>query len=480
MGTGDSHAPLARRRSRSWLVALTVLLVVAAVTVAGLDLAGRLPGGLVADPRPTATPSPRLDPRPVGAPPVLAPASTVGVPSPGAVPVGALQRLLTSGPLGKAPGALVVDAASGEPLLDREGSRARTPASVLKLTTAAAAVTTLDPESRLTTRVVRGEDPGQIVLVGGGDATLTRRRSSGFPGLADLVTLADRTAEALRAAGVASVTVRVDDSLFSGPAVSPYWPSTYVSSGVVSPVSALSLDGGRVTARSDTRSADPALAAGQQLARLLTRRGLQVDGQVTRAVAAPGTPEVVAVESPTVAELAELMLSTSDNDIAESLLRLVAVAGGRPGTFVDGTAVVAETLAGLGVPVDGLTLLDGSGLARGSAIAPATLAGLLVLAAQDTSDAALDHLLTGLPVAGFSGTLATRYGAGRDGAAAGLVRAKTGTLTGVSTLAGVTTVGGRAVVFVVMADRVPGDTLAAQAVLDRFAARLAGGGSPPG
>lgn len=478
MGTGDARAPATRRRRRSWLVALTAVLVVAAVALAGLDLSGRLRGGLVADPRPTPTPSLRLDPRPVSALPVLTPASTAGGPSPGAVPVVALERLLASGPLGASPGALVVDAASGEPLLDREGSRARTPASVLKLTTAAAALTALDPESRLSTRVVQGGDPGDLVLVGGGDATLTRRKTSGLPGRASLATLADRIAEALRAAGVSSVTVNVDDSLFSGPAVSPDWPATYVGSGVVSPVSALSLDGGRVTPRRDARSADPALAAGQELARLLTKRGVPVGGEVTRAVATPAGRELAVVESPTVAELVELMLSTSDNDIAESLLRLAAVAGGRPGTFVDGTAAAAQILAGLGVPVEGLTLLDGSGLARGSTIAPATLAALLVLAAQDTSEPALDHLVTGLPVAGFSGTLATRFGVGRDGAAAGLVLAKTGTLTGVSTLAGVTTAGGRAVVFVVMADRVPGDTLAARAVLDHFAARLVSSGTP--
>ncbi len=82
--------------------------------------------------------------------------------------------------------------------------------------------------------------------------------------------------------------------------------------------------------------------------------------------------------------------------------------------------------------------------------------------------------MTGLPVAGFSGTLSLRYGAGRAGTAAGLVRAKTGTLTGVSTLAGVSSAGGRPVVFAVMSDQVPGDTLAARAAIDRFAATVAG------
>jgi D-alanyl-D-alanine carboxypeptidase/D-alanyl-D-alanine-endopeptidase (penicillin-binding protein 4) len=275
------------------------------------------------------------------------------------------------------------------------------------------------------------------------------------------------------------VAVRVDDSLFTGPAVSPDWRESYVPSGVVSPVSALAVDAGRVSPTSDAREPDPALAAGRDLARLLAKRGVTVTGEVTRAAAPAGAAELAAVESPTVAELVELMLASSDNDLAEAMLRLVAVGQDRPGTFTDGTAVVQDVLADLGVPTAGTELLDGSGLARGSMVSPATLGRLLVTAA-DGSHPRLDDLVTGLPVAGFSGTLSLRFGAGRAGTAAGLVRAKTGTLTGVSTLAGVTSVDGRPVVFVVMSDEVPGDTLAARAALDRFAATLAGVESPPG
>ena len=96
-----------------------------------------------------------------------------------------------------------------------------------------------------------------------------------------------------------------------------------------------------------------------------------------------------------------------------------------------------------------------------------------ILLAADGSRPLLSRLVTGLPVAGFTGTLSLRFGAGGPRAAAGLVRAKTGTLTGVSTLAGVTSFGGHPVAFVVMADAVPGDTLAARQALDRFAAVIA-------
>jgi D-alanyl-D-alanine carboxypeptidase/D-alanyl-D-alanine-endopeptidase (penicillin-binding protein 4) len=461
-------------RLRVAALVVTGVLVASAGAVVGLDATGNLSTGLLPEATPTPTPTRSLDPAPVDAPAVLASEPAAADPMP-ELPTEALVRVLTSGALGPDPGAVVLDVATGTSLLDRSGSVPRTPASVAKLATGAAALVALDPSSRLTTRVVRGPAPGEVVLVGAGDSTLTtpRPRAGAYPQRASLAALADSTAAALTADATERVTVRVDDSLFAGPAVSPDWRSSYVASGVVSPVSALSLDAGRVRPTGDAREPDPALAAGRAFARLLERRGVPVEGEVARAEAPAGAGDVAAVSSPTVAELVELMLQSSDNDLAESLLRLAAVARDRPGTFADGTAVVAEVLTDLGVPTDGTTLLDGSGLARGSAVAPETLARLLVVA-SDGSRPALDHLVTGLPVAGFSGTLSLRYGTGRSGTAAGLVRAKTGTLTGVSTLAGVTSADGRPIVFVVMSDTVPGDTLAARAALDRFAAILAG------
>jgi D-alanyl-D-alanine carboxypeptidase/D-alanyl-D-alanine-endopeptidase (penicillin-binding protein 4) len=199
--------------------------------------------------------------------------------------------------------------------------------------------------------------------------------------------------------------------------------------------------------------------------------------EVTRATAPAGAQPLATVQSPTVAEIAELALQTSDNDLAETLLRLLAVQGGQPATFAGGAAAVVGALTSLGVPTGGMVLLDGSGLARGSAVPPATLADLLVRAASGRAPG-LSALVDGLPVAGFSGTLALRFTTGRPRAVAGVVRAKTGTLTGVSALAGTTTVDGRPTVFVVMADQVPdGATLQARDELDRFAAVLTAGAS---
>jgi D-alanyl-D-alanine carboxypeptidase/D-alanyl-D-alanine-endopeptidase (penicillin-binding protein 4) len=171
--------------------------------------------------------------------------------------------------------------------------------------------------------------------------------------------------------------------------------------------------------------------------------------------------------------MVQTALQTSDNDLAEALLRDAASGAGVPASFADGTAVVTQTLTTLGVPTQGLVLHDGSGLSRGDRLAPATLATLLRVAADGTHPA-LAQLVDGLPVAGFTGTLALRYSTGASRGGAGVVRAKTGTLTGVSSLAGITSVAGRPVVFAAMSDRVPtGATLRARDDLDSFAALVA-------
>ncbi len=110
---------------------------------------------------------------------------------------------------------------------------------------------------------------------------------------------------------------------------------------------------------------------------------------------------------------------------------------------------------------------DGSGLDRTDLITPGLLTALLTEAAAPDRPQ-LRPVLTGLPVAHFTGTLAARY---TDGAA-GLVRAKTGTLTGVNTLAGtVTTPDGRLLAFAFLTNATT-DAWAAQSALDRAATGL--------
>lgn len=377
----------------------------------------------------------------------------------------AVADALGSSDLGERFGFAAMDARDGTVLagsLTGGGKQALTPASTTKILTAAAVLAELGPAARFTTSVVRDGD--RVVLVGGGDPYLTetRPRSSAVE-KADLATLAKATA---RAVGDGPIEVGFDDSLFSGPATSPGWEVTYVGS-VVAPVSALWIDRGRVGLG---RSTDPSGDAARAFAAQLRERGVQVTGEPSR-VEAPDAQPVATVRSARLGRIAERFLTDSDNEVAEVLLRQAAIGAGREGSFAAGAETVAKVLAAHDVPVGGLRLDDGSGLARSNRIAPATLAATLVAASRVPR---WSPILSGLPVGGFTGTLSDRYA--RLGDARGLVRAKTGTLTGVHALAGIATLsGGRPVAFAVLADQTEAvNPLVTQAALDRVAADLAG------
>src|SRR5690606_23901796 len=279
----------------------------------------------------------------------------------------------------------------------------------------------------------------------GGDPTLSTEDGDGTA----VPALAERTARALDEAGVTSVTLTYDDSLFSGPAVDPDWRPTYVSSGVVSPVTALAVD------VAEDRPQDPSAAAADQFAELLRERGIDVAAQVQ--------PDAVAA-------VVEDLLITSDNDVAEVLARHVALGAGLEGTAAEASTAVVRTLDELGIDMSSVTMLDGSGLARGNAVPASTIAAAVALAA-DSEHPQLPAAFTGLPVAGFTGTLADRI---EQSPGAGNVRAKTGTLTGVSSLAGVvTSADGVRFAFAVLADDIT-NTFEARAALDDVAAALAG------
>ena len=125
--------------------------------------------------------------------------------------------------------------------------------------------------------------------------------------------------------------------------------------------------------------------------------------------------------------------------------------------------------------VTGAVLSDTSGLGDGSAVPAQTLTGVLALA-TGAEQPQLRALLSGLPIAAVSGTLSERFAGSGQKAASGVVRAKTGTLTGVSSLAGtVVDSDGRLLVFAAMADKVT-STGAARTALDRLATTLAGCG----
>jgi D-alanyl-D-alanine carboxypeptidase/D-alanyl-D-alanine-endopeptidase (penicillin-binding protein 4) len=394
-----------------------------------------------------------------------------------------LVPLLRTPGLGTSVSAEVVDLATGASLLSVAPGRPAVPASSAKLLTGAAALSLLGPSRRLATTVVDG-GKDEIVLLGGGDVTLAADRGTpgGAVGRAGIGDLADATAAALQARGRRSVAVRLDDTLFKGPTTSPDWSAGDVRGGFIAPVTALAVNSGSATpavplvpGKPTERVSDPSMAAARLFAAALAKAGIIVTGTVVRAKAPDGATELARVESATVADLVEHALTDSDNTIAEALARMVAVKAGRQATFADAGVAVLDRVGLLGVPTAGARLSGGSGLGSGNEVSARALARLLALAASPEHPE-LRALLSGLPVAGASGTLADRFTTGRERSGLGVVRAKTGTLTGASSLSGtVVDADGRQLGFVILADRVP-STLAARKALDDAASALAGCG----
>lgn len=401
-------------------------------------------------------------------PPVLAALSSQA-PAPDPTELAAeLAPLLADPALGSGVEARVVDVASGGVLLDQGATTPSTPASTAKLLTAVAALTALGPDATLPTTVVEGSGPGEVVLVGGGDPTLSRTVPSlTYPGAPTVADLAAQVRAGLPP-GAEVGRVVVDNSLFDGPLTAAGWgpgdaPSTYAA-----PVTATAVDGARVTPGDLPRSGAPGTDAGTALAVAL---GVP-DASVALGDAPPGARTLGTVHSAPVARLVEQALSQSDNLLAESLARHVALARGLPATFEGAAEAVTAALAEAGVDVTGVSLADGSGLSATNQVPVALLAELLTGAADGTLPG-ISAVLSGLPVAGYDGTLAER-GDEDPGTAPGAVRAKTGTLLGVHGLAGtVVTAEGRLLVFAVVADGASASGAAAEQALDDVASALA-------
>jgi D-alanyl-D-alanine carboxypeptidase/D-alanyl-D-alanine-endopeptidase (penicillin-binding protein 4) len=346
-----------------------------------------------------------------------------------------------------------------------------TPASTTKLLTATAALDRLGPMERFRTTVRQSGD--RITLVGGGDPFLatSRARAKGlYPARATLDDLAASTASALQRQGTTAVRLAYDDSLFSGPTVDPAWPSSYVPDGVVPPITALWADEGQDAAGHYV--ADPPLAAATAFAAALRSHGITVRGAVTKAVSASTDTEIAAVQSAPLGQIVEKTLAVSDNNAAEVLGHHVGLSVRHDGSFVGGAAAVFDVLRKLGVDTTGSAVYDGSGLSRRDRLTPEVLLGVLRLAAS-ADHPGLRQVITGLPVAGFAGSLQARFD-NAPAEARGRVRAKTGTLTGVSGLAGIATdLDGNRMAFVVIADKVAAPrTLAARHDLDLIASAL--------
>ncbi|UUU31803.1 D-alanyl-D-alanine carboxypeptidase/D-alanyl-D-alanine-endopeptidase [Streptomyces sp. CA-210063] len=376
-----------------------------------------------------------------------------------------LDPFLNSSVLGPRRAAAVVDVETGEQLYGQNADDALTPASTTKIATAAAALSAAGADHRIETRTVLEPGSAEVVLVGGGDPTLTAHKDTG--GYASLRTLADETAAALAERHLKEITLTYDASLYEGPVMHSIGENDNLA-----PVTALMVDEARLNDSSSgtaKRSEDPAADATAKFADLLEERGVTTRTEGS-AEATKNAEDLAAVSSAPLSTLVERMLTNSDNDIAEALARQVALATGEQTSFDGGAAAIKKELKKLELPLEGVEFADGSGLSRGNELTPALLTTLLAESAAP-SHPELRPVLTGLPIAGFTGTLSSRYTP--EAAGTGVVRAKTGTLTGVNTLAGtVVDADGRLLSFAFLAMDTT-DKAAAQSALDTAASALA-------
>jgi D-alanyl-D-alanine carboxypeptidase/D-alanyl-D-alanine-endopeptidase (penicillin-binding protein 4) len=376
----------------------------------------------------------------------------------------ALAGPLADPGLGVGPHVEVIDALTGTVLLNRLGTAATIPASTQKLVTAAAALTVLGPRTRFTTRVMSAGST--IYLVGGGDPTLSAQPAlTGYPLSADLSELARAVAK--RHQPVGQIVAVAPD--YGGPEQAEGWNDSYLGDGQVARVRSLLVDEAKVApgVGPGVRFSDPVLAAAQAFKAALATAGVTAGAASTGALPA-GATLVAAVKSPPVSALVERMLTYSDADVAEGLGRQVAMKLHKPPTFAGVGQALTQVAHQLGLPM-GSHFSDASGLSRTDALAPSTLTALLRLAVLGKQPE-LRTLLTAVPIAGFTGTLATRY-SGVAAAGAGLVRAKTGWLNGAAALAGVvTTADHRQLIFA--ADAPTYARYSGETALDRLAAAL--------
>jgi serine-type D-Ala-D-Ala carboxypeptidase/endopeptidase (penicillin-binding protein 4) len=203
------------------------------------------------------------------------------------------------------------------------------------------------------------------------------------------------------------------------------------------------------------------------------KRGIVVLGgaadidDISQAPVASGAPLVVH-RSPSLGEMAGVMMKVSQNQYAETLLRAVGRSDGRPATVDDGVAAVRDTMAAWRVPADALVQADGSGLSRYNYVTAGALVTILRRMHGDPRHR--DPWVAAMPVGGVDGTLRTRF---RGSSAEGRVHAKTGTLANVRALSGyLQTRDGEWLAFAMIVNNVTAPAKEIDAVTERSLARL--------
>jgi D-alanyl-D-alanine carboxypeptidase/D-alanyl-D-alanine-endopeptidase (penicillin-binding protein 4) len=389
----------------------------------------------------------------------------------------------------------VADLETGKKVFKRRAGRARTPASVMKSATALAVMSSRGAYHQFITSVTRNDDGTVLTLVGGGDPLLDSN---------DLKQLASETAAALVLQGLPAerISLQVDDSIFAPPTHPAGWPSHYYPHYARKPFG---------LARRWVAATDGAIDAGKYFRKELKRQvkessgmGLRVRRKVTRPIPTgevppapessesieptptPATTEVAAATAGdgviatfadhSVMDAVNAMMPSSDNSIAENLIRHVAAAREMPTTAEGSAAAVTAELRRLKVPMRRVNIVDGSGLSRQNQLT-AKAATAINRAMMDPARPELALGIFAMPRAGVTGTLSSRFGSGLTRCARDKVMAKTGTLSNVVSLSGIAGAkDGRPRAFTIFINDFRSSTTSARYWTDAMATAVAGCG----
>lgn len=351
---------------------------------------------------------------------------------------------------------IIVDDGAGA-VASRDPGAALAPASTEKLLTATAALSTMGADFKYETNAVAPAAPAngtveRLWLVGSGDPGLATPEyqaliASDPETREEVTTPLASLADSIVAAGVRNVPggVQGDDSRYDRTRYLPTWKDSYRTDGQVGPVGALTVNHGFSAFKPRPVPVDdPAVYAADELTRLLRDRGVAIGGASGNANAPGNAVTVATVQSPPLHDVVASFIRISDNLAGEMLTRELGARVANEGTTAAGTKATADKLRALGVPVEGLALVDGSGLDRGNRVSCRTLLSTLALGARPELRAVWD----GLAVAGQSGTLADEL---RGSSLTGKLHGKTGSLQGVTGLAALIDQG-RAVSFAFLAN----------------------------